>query len=262
MPPTHSRPFRFIYTDANDGYMNMAIDEAVMIGLKRCNSTPVLRIYKWKPPTITIGYFQNASDINFEKCKTDGIRVVRRLTGGRAVLHFEELTYSILFTEEDFFPFKKRELFTFIARCLMDSLNFLGIGSKITEKTRGSLKSPNCFASPAQYEIESMEEGKLIGSAQVIKDGIVLQHGAIPLTDSYSKIAKYLNCNGPSFKSTSSLNQVSRFKVQENKLLNALKSGFGKHLTLKDSRLTARESKTADRLKLEKYASVEWMFRK
>ena len=262
MPVTNIRQFRFIYTGENDGYTNMAIDEAVMIGLKDGSSTPVLRIYKWNPPTITLGYFQNASDINFKECEKDGICVVRRLTGGRAVLHFEELTYSILFTEEDFTPFKKKDLFIFIARCLVDSLSLIGINSKIAEKTRGNLKSPDCFASPAQYEIESLKEGKLIGSAQIIKDDVVLQHGAIPLTDAYSKIAKYLNNDSTSFKSVSSLNQASGTQIREEKLTRYLKIGFGKHLPLKDGRLNKYEYRTAKDLVVQKYSQKEWIFRR
>jgi lipoate-protein ligase A len=242
--------------------MNMAIDEAVMIALRDDRSSPVLRIYKWSPPTITIGYFQPAADINFVKCEKDGIGVVRRLTGGRAVLHHEELTYSILFTEEDFSPFRKRELFLFIARCLLESLTLLGINSRISEKTRGSLKSPNCFAAPAQYEIESISEGKLIGSAQVIKDGVVLQHGAIPITGSYSNIGKYLNCENHSFKTALSLNQVSDQPVREEELLSSLKRGFAKHLPLEEGTLTAFELASAERLRESKYSQQKWMFRK
>ena len=240
----------------------MAIDEAVMIALRDDRSSPVLRIYKWSPPTITIGYFQPAADINFVKCEKDGIGVVRRLTGGRAVLHHEELTYSILFTEEDFSPFRKRELFLFIARCLLESLTLLGINSRISEKTRGSLKSPNCFAAPAQYEIESISEGKLIGSAQVIKDGVVLQHGAIPITGSYSNIGKYLNCENHSFKTALSLNQVSDQPVREEELLSSLKRGFAKHLPLEEGTLTAFELASAKRLRESKYSQQKWMFRK
>ena len=242
--------------------MNMAIDEAVMGDLRKGCSTPILRIYKWSPPTITIGYFQPATDINFEKCAQDGIGIVRRLTGGRAVLHHEELTYSVLFTEEDFSPFRKREIFLFIARCLLESLTLLGINSRITERTRGSLKSPNCFAAPAQFEIESMSEGKLIGSAQVIRDGIVLQHGAIPITGSYSNIAQYLNCTNLAFKATSSLNQISKLPVSEDALLESLKRGFGKYLLLEDGILTPSELSTAQQLRDDKYSQQEWIFRK
>jgi lipoate-protein ligase A len=242
--------------------MNMAMDEAVMISLREGGCRPVLRVYKWNPPTITIGYFQPAADINFAKCECEGIGIVRRLTGGRAVLHDEELTYSILCTEEDFTPFKKRDIFLFIARCLVESLRELGISARITEKSKGSLNSPNCFAAPAQYEIESLEEGKLIGSAQVLKDGVVLQHGAIPLSDSYSKITQYLNCDDLSFKATSSLNQVVGLQVQEEELLQALKKGFGRYVFLEEDGLSEYEFTTAVRLSKEKYSQSEWMYRR
>jgi len=240
----------------------MAMDEAVMISLREGYSQPVLRVYKWNPPTITIGYFQPAEDINFGECERQGIGIVRRLTGGRAVLHDEELTYSILCTEEDFTPFRKRDIFLFIARCLVESLHELGIRARITEKTKGSLKSPNCFSAPAQYEIESLEEGKLIGSAQVLKDGVVLQHGAIPLSDSYSKITQYLNCDDLSFKAASSLSQVVGLHVQEEQLLHALKKGFGKQVLLEDGKLTEYELTIATRLCKEKYSQSEWMYRR
>jgi lipoate-protein ligase A len=242
--------------------MNMAIDEAVMTGLREGHSTPVLRVYKWEPPTITIGYFQPASDIRFADCARDGIGVVRRLTGGRAVLHHEELTYSILCTETDFSPFSKRELFLFIARCLVESLDRLGIHSRVAEKSRGSSRSPNCFAAPAQYEIESDAEGKLIGSAQVIKGGVVLQHGAIPLTGSYTTIARYLNCDSLSFKAASSLNRVAAIEVGEQQLLGALKLGFGKHLLMEEGELTAFERRTAADLSREKYSQNAWNLRR
>ena len=253
------RPFRFIYSGANNGFVNMAMDEAVLTELQHKRSTPLLRIYKWIPPTITIGYFQPARDIDFDRCRDDGIGIVRRLTGGRAVLHNEELTYSILFTNEDFQPFRKKELFTFIARCLLDSLKSLGISSRIAEKSRGDLKSADCFAAPAQFEIEATE-GKLIGSAQVIKDGVVLQHGAIPLTGSYTAISKYLKGVGGSVKNASSLHRASGLNIGEHDLLRALKQGFGGHLLLDEGAFTKREEEKTLTLAKEKYPSDEWMF--
>jgi lipoate-protein ligase A len=253
-----TRPFRFIYSGAQQGSANMAMDEAVFMGLKEGISHPLLRIYRWDPPTISIGYFQEADDVDFEKCRKDGIDVVRRMTGGRAVLHHEELTYSILFSEQDFRPFVKKEIFLFIARCLVDSLKSLGIGSQVVAKTRGDLKSANCFASPAQFEIESLEKGKLIGSAQVLRDGVVLQHGAIPLTASYSSIAKYLTTDARFAKSISSLNQAAARPVEAPQLLDALKTGFGKHLTLQDGTLTEWETEKTLQLSREKYGSETW----
>jgi lipoate-protein ligase A len=262
MPPTKSRPFRFIYTGSSKGSVNMAMDEAVYTGLKDGHSTPALRLYTWDPATISIGYFQNASDIDLEQCREDGIGVVRRMTGGRAVLHDEELTYSILFTEEDFLPFRKKDIFFFIAQCLVNSLEALGIESKVAEKTRGDLRSANCFASPAQFEIESLEQGKLIGSAQVIKDGIVLQHGAIPLTGSYRAISKYLNSDSDFAKSISSLNQALGSAIDPDSLLSSLKRGFGQHVLLEEGSLNEYEMALTERLTCDKYGSDTWTLRK
>jgi lipoyl(octanoyl) transferase len=261
MPLTGKRAFRFILSGANSGAVNMAADEAVMSGIREGGSTPVLRLYTWNPPTISIGYFQSAADIDFAACENDGIGVVRRITGGRAVLHSDEITYSIIFGEEDFSPFNKKEIFTFIARCLVDSLRMLGIDSKIAEKTRGNLKSPNCFASPAQYEIESVQQGKLIGSAQVIKDGVVLQHGAIPLTGSYREISKYLR-GDKSFKSASSISQVSPGGSCEDELVESLRKGFSKHIPLRDGALSGGEASRTEELAAAKYAHRDWTFRK
>ena len=262
MPLSGKRPFRFFLSGKNSGAMNMAIDEAVMIGMKEGRSSPVLRLYTWDPPTISIGYFQSAEEIDLERCRADGIGVVRRLTGGRAVLHDEEITYSILFSEADFTPFRKREIFLFIARCLVDSLKLLGISSNIAEKTRGCLASPNCFAAPAQYEIESPDAGKLIGSAQVIKDGVVLQHGAIPLTGSYREIAKYLKGEGHSFKRASYLNQVSGSGSCEGDLTKSIREGFSMHLPMRDGGLEPQELEAARELAKTRYANPDWLFRK
>jgi len=267
MPPTGMRLFRFIYSGENDGYTNMAMDEAVMTGLKEGSSTPVLRIYKWKPPTISIGYFQSASEIDFDRCALDGIGVVRRITGGRAVLHHDELTYSILFGLKDFAPFRKKEIFFFIASCLVESLKLFGIDSKIAEKTRGDLKSPDCFAAPAQFEIESAREGKLIGSAQVIKNGVVLQHGAIPLTDKYRTLEMYLKGGAASArngepKQSSSLAGETGNRANEQSLLASLKSGFGKLLNMQNGELSALEWERTVETAKSRYAQESWMFRK
>jgi lipoate-protein ligase A len=262
MPATNNRSFRFIYSGKNEGDTNMAMDEAVMMGLAQNHSSPVLRIYRWTPPTISIGYFQNAADIDFEKAEKDGIGIVRRITGGRAVLHDEELTYSILFSAEDFKPFNKKDIFLFIARCLVDSLNLIGIRSKVVEKTKGDLRSPNCFASPAQYEIESIKEGKLIGSAQVIKNGVVLQHGAIPLTGSYTRITNYLKTGSTSFKSVSSLSSTAGIDIRDEELLKSLKKGFGNHLNLTEGNFNEYEKLKTKELAANKYSKKQWIYRK
>jgi len=262
MPLTGKREFRFLYTGENDSFTNMAMDEAVMTGLQEKTSFPLLRLYKWNPPTITIGYFQKAEDIDFDRCRKDGIGVVRRLTGGRAVLHWEELTYSILFSGEDFTPFQKKQIFTFIAGCLVDSLSLLGIRSNIAEKSRGNLKSADCFAAPAQFEVESAGQQKLIGSAQTIKEGVVLQHGAIPYSGRYTDIAKYLRHGTDSPKSASYLSRIAGKQIADDELLAALREGFSRHLPLVEGDLTGEEKALTARLAKEKYSKADWMFRR
>ncbi|UCB46294.1 MAG: lipoate--protein ligase family protein [Spirochaetota bacterium] len=262
MPISNNRQFRFIYSGERDSFTNMAMDEAILIGLQKGVSLPLLRIYKWNPPTITIGYFQKADDIDFERSKNDNIGIVRRLTGGRAVLHWKELTYSILFSQEDFTPFTKKDIFEFIATCLVESLSVLGIESNIAEKTRGNLHSADCFASPAQFEIESTSQEKLIGSAQVIKEGAVLQHGSIPYAGSYENISKYLKSDTKSPKSASFLSQIAGKNIGEDKLLSALREGFGRHLPLRDGEFTKWELNLTDELAKNKYSQSEWMFKR
>jgi len=236
----------------------MAIDEAILIGLREKKSSPVLRIYRWVPPTITIGYFQSIKDINVSLCEKDGIGIVRRLTGGRAVLHNEELTYSILFSDEDFQPFRKKDIFVFIARCLINALETVGILSQIAQKTKGDLRSANCFASPAQYEVESSNEGKLIGSAQLIRDGVVLQHGAIPITRSYTGIAKYLRHPTQFTKSASSLSEAAGTDVDEEKLLSALQEGFSRLIPMEEGDFSGYEWGLIRHLTSNKYSTPEW----
>jgi len=236
----------------------MAIDEAILIGLREKKSSPVLRIYRWVPPTITIGYFQSIKDIDVSLCEKDGIGIVRRLTGGRAVLHNEELTYSILFSDEDFQPFRKKNIFVFIARCLIDALETVGIQSQIAQKTKGDLRSANCFASPAQYEVESSNEGKLIGSAQLIRDGVVLQHGAIPITRSYTGIAKYLRHRSQFTKSASSLSEAAGVDVNEEKLLSALHDGFSRSIPMEEGNFSEYEWDLIRHLTSNKYSTPEW----
>ncbi len=262
MPLTDARPFRFVYSGAEDSASNMAIDEAVMTGLREGRSAPTLRIYRWDPPTITLGYFQRVKDIDVARCRRDGIGLVRRLTGGRAVLHDCELTYSVLFTEQDFQPFRKKDIFLIIARCLVDSLKQLGVASRIASKTRGDLKSANCFASPAQFEVESVLEGKLIGSAQVIHGGVMLQHGAIPITDSYTNISRYLRCDARFEKQAASLNRIAGREIAERELLQALRKGFGGHFRLVDGGLNEYEQELARRLAAGKYGTDEWNMRR
>src|SRR5271157_5226509 len=96
--------WRFIPYAENDAFMNMAIDESVSARVGSGQSPPTIRFYGWKPRAISIGYFQSLErEVDLDNCKTAGVDIVRRRTGGGAVFHDSEITYSII-AREDLFP--------------------------------------------------------------------------------------------------------------------------------------------------------------
>jgi len=174
--------WRFINSGIADGYTNMAIDEAIMSCYSEVKRIPTLRIYGWNPPTVSLGYFQNIKKaLNLEDCKKLGIDVVRRLTGGRAVLHQHEITYSIIIGEDyPDIPQSVVESYKFLCRGLIEGLKLAGanVSMECGKKNLRGESTQACFDSPSTYEIV-YEGKKLVGSAQVRKNGVILQHGSI-----------------------------------------------------------------------------------
>jgi lipoyl(octanoyl) transferase len=185
----------------DDGFhsseFNMAAD---LLCMETCQhkSFIYLRLYQWKPPCITIGYMQKASEIlELQSLKRDGVAWIRRPTGGRAVLHDNDITYSCIFPNSIASMGKNvMETYEIISKCLMSGLENAGIKCNSIDsfdalrETRREIKLP-CFLAPNRKEI--MVNGKkLIGSAQKRIANAVLQHGSIPMTDAYRKLPDYL----------------------------------------------------------------------
>ncbi|MGE5328463.1 MAG: biotin/lipoate A/B protein ligase family protein [Deltaproteobacteria bacterium] len=176
--------WRFINSGLADCYTNMAVDEAIMQCYSYAGKKPTLRIYGWNPPAVSLGYFQNIERaLNVEACKELKIDIVRRLTGGRAVLHQHEITYSIIIGEDyPGIPQSVVESYKFLCRGLIEGLKLAGANVSM-ESGRKNLRETStqaCFDSPSIYEIVC-EGKKLVGSAQVRKNGVILQHGSILL---------------------------------------------------------------------------------
>ena len=134
---------RFIDTGANDAYLNMAIDEAILHYCK----VPVLRVYGWKPEAITLGYNQNLNEINLDKCKELNVDVVRRITGGKAVFHDKEITYSFILPEStNLLPFEINESYKIIANALVIAFEKLGIKAEV-RKVPERIATSICFNS-------------------------------------------------------------------------------------------------------------------
>jgi lipoate-protein ligase A len=181
--------WRFIDSGPNIGAYNMAVDEELLARAQAGEKIPVLRFYSWDPSAVSIGRFQKIEEaVNAEACKLRGIDIVRRITGGRAVLHSRELTYSIIARADDpLFPTNVLGTYKVIAAGLLQGLKDLGIPAEMVSRAsrnavlvKKKIKDPACFSSPSWYEIV-VNDKKIIGSAQRRLSGAFLQHGSILL---------------------------------------------------------------------------------
>lgn len=161
----------------------MATDEAIFRCFTKQKSRPTLRLYGWTAPSVSLGYFQDiAGNIDLEFCRQSGIKIVRRLTGGKAVLHDEELTYAVI-ARDNTPPFTPDLLETYriISRCLSAGLMKLGIGAGLADRPRTSSENTIkavCFSRSSQHEL-TVGGKKICGSAQHRSQGIFLQHGSL-----------------------------------------------------------------------------------
>jgi len=187
--------FRLIRDGARTGALNMAIDDLLFRQREDSKETSaVLRIYRWSPPALSIGFHQRY-DVACDEAFLLGrnIDIVRRPTGGKAVLHHEELTYSVTASLEEGF-FKGDSLdqsYAKIAMGLKRGLELLGLSPELEQRERKlNVSSPSpCFLVPTQKEI-LVGGKKVIGSAQKRGVNAFLQHGSIPIRLDYELLAR------------------------------------------------------------------------
>ena len=172
------KEWRFLDTGPNDGVYNMALDEAILnIKAENPSALPVLKIFCWRPPCLSIGRNQNIKEINLEGCRKLGIDVVRRPTGGTAILHNKEMTYSVIISENDGLPRSIRESFTILNLGLIAAYKKLGVEIDLVPNEKRNFV-PLCFASAGIADL-TYKGKKIIGSAQRKKRDAVLQHGSL-----------------------------------------------------------------------------------
>jgi lipoate-protein ligase A len=171
----------------------MEFDERLASLLSSGLIAPTLRVYRWNPPAISLGYHQSFDDFDRNKLFTDGIDIVKRLTGGKAIFHSEELTYSVVMPSENT---NLRDVYNFINRGLLEGVRMLGIDAELTTHSkdfRTFYKTPesiSCFSSVAKSEIQ-VRGRKLVGSAQRRFGNVVLQHGSFLLGTNYLRLTDY-----------------------------------------------------------------------
>ncbi len=184
------RPWRLLPDAAGDPAWHMALDEALLESHRLGLSPPTLRFYSWDPPALSIGYAQAASEVNMEACREAGLAVVRRSTGGRAVLHRGEFTYALI--ASDGFPPSIVGTYRQITDMLAEAIARLGAPVSVAPGTLSRSGSPSCFQSATQADLVALGR-KLVGSAQTRRDGAFLQHGALMLTQKADEILPLLS---------------------------------------------------------------------
>ncbi|AGN37056.1 lipoate--protein ligase family protein [Bacillus paralicheniformis] len=273
--------WRFIDSGRQDPAFNMALDEALLYWHSENKIPPTIRFYGWNPPTLSVGYFQNIEkEINLDAVKKHGLGFVRRPTGGRGVLHDQELTYSVIVSEEHpEMPKTVTEAYRVISEGILEGFRELGLDAYFaiprTEKEKQSLKNPRssvCFDAPSWYELV-VEGRKVAGSAQTRQKGVILQHGSILLDldeDKLFDLFIYKNDRlrermQRNFKQKAvAINELAKEKITIEEASNAFKKGFEKGLNihLEPYELTEEETEFVADLARTKYAADEWNYRR
>ncbi|MGG2086411.1 biotin/lipoate A/B protein ligase family protein [Priestia aryabhattai] len=273
--------WRFIDSNNRSPYYNMALDEALLEWHSKGEIPPTIRFYGWNPPTLSIGYFQKAEkEINFDKVKELGLGFVRRPTGGRGVLHDEELTYSVIVSEEyPNMPKTVTEAYRVISEGLLEGFRSLGLEAYFaiprSEEEKNSLKNPRssvCFDAPSWYELV-VGGRKIAGSAQTRQKGVILQHGSILLEIDEDKLFSVFNYPNDrvkermqrAFRSKAvAINAIAGRKIPIEEAKEAFYKGFASALDidLEPYTLSEEEEAYVEELARTKYGSDEWNFKR
>lgn len=273
--------WRVIDTGAGDGGWNMAVDEALLLSAGGPGFRPTLRFYSWERASLSIGSFQKAHELNIERIEGAGVPLVRRPTGGRAVLHDAELTYSITCpVPSPFFPSDLMGSYKSIGNCFLRGLRLLGVEAALVpvSKNPDRKKSPHkggnplCFSSPSWYEV-LLGGKKLIGSAQRRQKDAFLQQGSLLIKTDIGGLLAMLRFEDEAVRKNAHHELNSKMtglrdmgvEVDMNTLKSALVQGFEAEMgtRLTPGGLTAEETESAKQLLCCKYGSRAWnLFRR
>jgi lipoate-protein ligase A len=249
----------------------MALDESILEHIGRGESIPTLRLYAWTPACLSLGHAQPFADVDMTRLKQHGWEVVRRATGGRAILHTDELTYSVITpADEPRVEGSVLESYNRLAQALLFAVKSLEIPVEMKEgkADNGGTPNPVCFEVPSTYEI-TVNGKKLIGSAQARKKEGVLQHGSLPLTGDLTRICQALVFeNEPAREDAakrllerattveSALGREVSWEIAAQAFVGAFEAQLG--LSFEKGELSESESRRTDELVREKYDHPSW----
>jgi len=252
----------------------MAVDEAIMESVGRGEAPPTLRIYGWRPPGVSLGRFQEVDQqVDIAAVHQRGWGLVRRPTGGRAILHDDEVTYSVcvpLDQIEDGYSVIRS--YRYLSRGIQRGLELLGVEAELGRESsvagRGSggrQQSAVCFSHLTRADMVAAGR-KIVGSAQVRRNGIIFQHGSVPITlDISDHLAVMPGSGAPDEAQTLSaaavgVSDLLGRDVTYDELAEALVAGFGQALAveLQAGELSAQEQARAEHLSAHKYGTEAW----
>jgi len=264
--------WRLLLTPPARGAWNMAVDEALLESVGRGASLPALRLYAWQPPCLSLGYAQPFSDVDIPRLKERGWELVRRPTGGRAILHTDELTYSVIAPpDEPRLAGTLLESYNHLAQALLAALRLLGLPVEMQERSAASQAgntNPVCFEVPSTYEI-TVGGKKLVGSAQARRKEGILQHGSLPLNGDLARITQALVFPDEAARARAAERLLARAATVESVLgrpvlweeaAQAFIAAFGDtlDLDLQPLDLTHAEKDRSEELVKNKYTHPQW----
>lgn len=263
--------WRLLQSPPARGAWNMALDEALLESCARGDSPPVLRLYAWNPPCLSLGYAQPLHDVDQTRLAALGWDLVRRPTGGRAILHADELTYAVIGpAQHPLLAGSVLESYQRLAHALLAALRFLGLPAEMNEESLAPEQAANpvCFEVPSTYEI-TVGGKKLIGSAQARRSGGVLQHGALPLEGDLTRIVQVLIFHEEAARQRAAERLLQRATTVERALgrpvswevaaqafVDAFRQTFS--LCFRHSEPTVNEKARAEELVRIRYANPDW----
>lgn len=264
--------WRLIEHPPSKGAWNMAVDQAILESVYTGASQPTLRLYAWQPACLSLGHAQPFAEVNPQALSANGWDVVRRPTGGRAILHVDELTYAVIAPETE--PRVAGGVLTSylrLSRALLQTLVILGLNPEANEKYPDEEKkrtNPVCFEVPSNYEI-TVNGKKLIGSAQARRKEGILQHGALPLYGDLTRIITALRFTNEKERTKAESRLLAHATTVELELGRAIsweqaskafKQAFQSVLNLEllPGTLSVEEKQRARILMEEKYAHPSW----
>lgn len=258
---------------------NMAVDDAIFQLIQEGKSSPLIRFYDWNPPTLSLGYHQNAEkEVDFSKLSEAGYGFVRRPTGGRLVLHKNEVTYAVIAPNDEHLAGNVLKSYGNISLALAEGLKLLGIEVEFEQKELSSFSQREpvnpCFNSSSKYEL-AVQGKKVVGSAQVRKNGVLLQHGSIILNENQREIAYLMPGLSDKMRDrlanmmdnkTISINQVLKKTITYQQALDKFILGF-KQAWGKDDFEEIEDLKPFEKIRVEelikkKYSTDKWNLRK